>query len=41
MDLGRTYMVLRQTDKAIDAFKQQANLNPYDAYAFGALGWAK
>jgi tetratricopeptide (TPR) repeat protein len=40
MDLGRSYMVLRQTDDAIGAFKKQAELNPYDAYAYGALGWA-
>jgi tetratricopeptide (TPR) repeat protein len=40
MDLGRNYMVLRQTDSAINAFKKQAELNPYDEYAFGALGWA-
>ena len=40
MDLGRDYMVLRQTDDAINAFKKQAELNPYDEYAFGALGWA-
>ena len=36
MDLGRAYMVLRQTDNAIDAFKKQAELNPYDEYAFSA-----
>ncbi len=40
MDLGRNYMVLRQTDDAVNAFKKQAELNPYDEYAFGALGWA-
>ncbi len=40
MDLGRDYMVLRQTDDAIGAFKKQAELNPYDEYAYGALGWA-
>jgi tetratricopeptide (TPR) repeat protein len=40
MDLGRSYMVLRQTDDAIGAFKKQAELNPYDAYAYGAMGWA-
>ncbi len=40
MDLGRTFMVLRQTDSAIAAFKKQAELNPYDEYAFSALGWA-
>ncbi len=40
MDLGRTYMVLRQTDDAVAAFKKQAELNPYDEYAFSALGWA-
>jgi tetratricopeptide (TPR) repeat protein len=40
MDLGRTYMVVRQTDDAVAAFKKQADLNPYDEYAFGALGWA-
>jgi tetratricopeptide (TPR) repeat protein len=33
-------MVLRQTDDAVDAFKKQAELNPYDEYAYGALGWA-
>jgi tetratricopeptide (TPR) repeat protein len=40
MDLGRSYMALRQSDDAIAAFKKQTELNPYDAYAFGALGWA-
>ena len=40
MDLGRDYMVLRQTDDAITAFKKQAELNPYDEYAYSALGWA-
>jgi tetratricopeptide (TPR) repeat protein len=40
MDLGRTYMVVRQTDDAVSAFKKQAELNPYDEYAFSALGWA-
>jgi tetratricopeptide (TPR) repeat protein len=40
MDLGRTYMVVRETDKAIDAFKHQADLNPYDEFAFSSLGWA-
>src|SRR5204863_3234997 len=40
MDLGRTYMVVRQTDDAIAAFNKQAELNPYDEYAYGALGWA-
>jgi tetratricopeptide (TPR) repeat protein len=40
MDLGRAYMLLRQTDDAIVAFKKQAELNPYDEYAYGALGWA-
>jgi tetratricopeptide (TPR) repeat protein len=40
MDLGRTYMVVRQTDDAVAAFKKQAELNPYDEFAYGALGWA-
>jgi tetratricopeptide (TPR) repeat protein len=40
MDLGRCYMLLRQTDDAVIAFKNQAELNPYDEYAYGALGWA-
>lgn len=40
MDLGRAYMLERQTDDAIAAFKKQAELNPYDEYAYGALGWA-
>lgn len=40
MDLGRTYMALRQTDNAIDAFKKQADIDPYSEYAFDALGWA-
>jgi tetratricopeptide (TPR) repeat protein len=40
MDLGRSYMLLRQTDAAIVAFQKQADLNPYDEYAYGALGWA-
>jgi tetratricopeptide (TPR) repeat protein len=40
MDLGRTYMVLRQTDDAVAAFQKQADLNPYDEFAFSALGWA-
>jgi tetratricopeptide (TPR) repeat protein len=33
-------MLLRQTDDAIVAFQKQADLNPYDEYAYGALGWA-
>jgi len=40
MDLGRAYMVERQTDKAVEAFKKQADLNPYDEYAFSSIGWA-
>lgn len=40
MDLGRAYMLVRQTDNAIAAFQKQAELNPYDEYAYGALGWA-
>jgi tetratricopeptide (TPR) repeat protein len=40
MDLGRAYMLERQTDDAIAAFKKQAELNPYDEYAYSALGWA-
>jgi tetratricopeptide (TPR) repeat protein len=40
MDLGRIYMVLRQSDDAVAAFKKQAELNPYDEYAYGAIGWA-
>ena len=40
MDLGRAYMLERQTDDAVLAFKKQAELNPYDEYAYGALGWA-
>ena len=40
MDLGRTYMMVRQTDEAAAAFKKQAELNPYDEYAYSALGWA-
>ena len=40
MDLGRTYMVLRQTNDAVAAFKKQAELNPYDEFAFSSLGWA-
>ena len=40
MDLGRAYMMQRQTDDAIAAFKKQAELNPYDEYAYGSLGWA-
>jgi len=40
MDLGRSYMVLHQTDDAVAAFKKQAELNPYDEYAYGAIGWA-
>jgi tetratricopeptide (TPR) repeat protein len=40
MDLGRSYMVLRQTEDAVAAFKKQAELNPYDEYAYGAIGWA-
>jgi tetratricopeptide (TPR) repeat protein len=40
MDLGRAYMLERQTDDAIAAFKKQAELNPYDEYAYGAMGWA-
>ena len=40
MDLGRAYMVQRETDKAVAAFKKQAELNPYDEYAFSSIGWA-
>ena len=40
MDLGRSYMVLRQTEDAVTAFKKQAELDPYDEYAFNAMGWA-
>jgi tetratricopeptide (TPR) repeat protein len=40
MDLGRTYMMLRQTGDAIVAFKKQVELNPYDEYGYSALGWA-
>ena len=40
MDLGRSYMVQRQTAKAVEAFKKQAELNPYDEYAYSAIGWA-
>jgi tetratricopeptide (TPR) repeat protein len=40
MDLGRSYMILRQTDDAIHAFKKQAELDPYDEFAYNALGWA-
>lgn len=40
MDLGRTYMILRQNEDAVAAFKKQAELNPYDEYAYGAIGWA-
>jgi tetratricopeptide (TPR) repeat protein len=40
MDLGRSYMLVRQTDDAVVAFQKQADLNPYDEYAYGALGWA-
>jgi tetratricopeptide (TPR) repeat protein len=40
MDMGRAYMVLRQTDSAIDAFKKQAELDPYDEFAYDSLGWA-
>jgi tetratricopeptide (TPR) repeat protein len=40
MDLGRSYMVLHQTDDAVAAFKKQAELNPYDEFAYGAIGWA-
>ena len=40
MDLGRAYMVLRQTDLAIAAFERQSELDPYDEFAFDFLGWA-
>jgi tetratricopeptide (TPR) repeat protein len=40
MDLGRAYMMLRQTDDAIGAFKKQSELDPYDEYAYDSLGWA-
>ena len=40
MDLGRGYMVLRQTDLAIAAFERQSELDPYDEFAFDFLGWA-
>src|SRR5262249_38375484 len=39
LNLGRAYMGMRQTDKAIDAFHHQADANPYDEYAFNSLGW--
>ena len=40
MDLGRAYMILRQTDKAEEAFKKQTEINPYDEIAYSSLGWA-
>jgi tetratricopeptide (TPR) repeat protein len=40
MDLGRGYMVLRQPENAIDAFRKQTELDPYDEYAYDSLGWA-
>ena len=39
-DLGDAYMNLGQTDKAIAAFKQQIENNPYDAFAYNSLGQA-
>ena len=39
-DLGRAYMLLRQTGKAVEAFQKQCELDPYDEYAFSSLGWA-
>jgi tetratricopeptide (TPR) repeat protein len=39
-DLGDAYMSLGQTDKAIAAFKQQIENNPYDAFAYNSLGQA-
>jgi tetratricopeptide (TPR) repeat protein len=40
INLGRAYMGLRETDKAIAAFQKQAEANPYDEYAYNSLGWA-
>ena len=40
MDLGRNYMVMRQTDDAIKAFNKQAEIDPYDEFAYNSLGWA-
>lgn len=39
-DLGDAYLNLGQTDKAIAAFKQQIENNPYDAFAYNSLGLA-
>jgi tetratricopeptide (TPR) repeat protein len=33
-------MALRQTDQAIEVFRQQAGMNAYDEYAYNSLGWA-
>jgi tetratricopeptide (TPR) repeat protein len=40
MNLGRAYMALRENDKAIEVFRQQAEMNAYDEYAYNSLGWA-
>ncbi|HZR59056.1 MAG TPA: DUF3857 domain-containing protein [Terriglobales bacterium] len=40
MNLGRAYMAIHETDKAIEAFRQQADMNAYDEYAYNSLGWA-
>lgn len=39
-NLGRAYMGMRQTDKAIAAFTTQIAVNPYDQFAFNNLGRA-
>src|SRR5579883_3153243 len=40
INLGRSYMGLRQTDNAVQAFKHHTENNPYDELGFSNLGWA-
>jgi Flp pilus assembly protein TadD len=39
-NLGRSYLGLRQPDKAEAAFRKQIEVNPYDQYAYNNLGLA-
>ncbi len=39
-NLGRAYMGLHQMDAAIDAFRQQIDVNAYDLYVYNNLGHA-
>src|SRR5205807_2182902 len=39
-NMGRVFLNMGMPDSAIAAFKRQADLNPYDQYAFNNLGLA-